>query len=137
MRTLGPVSALSTAHFTAATTPDFIAFGCAFARPYLNGQFTSGRSVVLVMDTSASMAATDEQPNRLSAAQIRATAAVDNLSPGDEVLLIEAGPQTRVVTSFSRDVSVVRVQSHPQGLRKERFEMECSWRCHWLALAQM
>ena len=80
----------------------------AFARPYLNGQFTSGRSVVLVMDTSASMAATDEQPNRLSAAQIRATAAVDNLSPGDEVLLIEAGPQTRVVTSFSRDVSVVR-----------------------------
>lgn len=80
----------------------------AFARPYLNGQFTSGRSVVLVMDTSASMAATDEQPNRLTAAQIRATAAVDNLSPGDEVLLIEAGPQTRVVTSFSRDVSVVR-----------------------------
>ena len=91
------------------------------------------------MDTSASMAATDEQPNRLSAAQIRATAAVDNLSPGDEVLLIEAGPQTRVVTSFPEMYLWYGVQSHHSrpALRKERFEMECSWRCHWLALAQM
>ena len=80
----------------------------AFARPFLNGHFISGRSVVIVMDTSASMAATDEQPNRLESAKIRASAAVANLSPGDEVLLVEAGPQTRVVSSFSRDVSVVR-----------------------------
>lgn len=80
----------------------------AFARPFLNGHFSSGRSVVIVMDTSASMAAVDESPNRLVAAQIRAAAVVDNLSPGDEVLLVEAGPQTRVVSSFSRDVSLVR-----------------------------
>ena len=32
----------------------------AFARPYLSGQFQGGRAVVVVIDTSASMAATDE-----------------------------------------------------------------------------
>ena len=41
-------------------------------------------------------------PNRLGAAQVRAVAAVDNLAPGDEVLVVESGPNTRVVSAFSR-----------------------------------
>ena len=60
------------------------------------------------------MAATDGQS--LSAAQIRATAAVDNFA-GDEVLLIEAGPQTRV-TSFSEYLCTECNRSSASTLRK-------------------
>jgi len=80
----------------------------AFARPVLDGMVGGGRSVVLVVDTSASMGATDEAPNRLGAALLRAVSTVESLSPGDEALIVEAGAQTRVVTPFTRDVAVLR-----------------------------
>ena len=90
----------------------------AFARPYIRGQFQGGRAVVLVVDTSASMGATDEQPHRLAAAVLRAKAAVDNLTDGDEALVVEAGPKTRVVSSFSSDKSEIRAGLNALAVRQ-------------------
>jgi len=77
----------------------------AFARPYLETQVSVTRSVILVLDDSASMGATDVRPNRLGAAVDSARELVSNLGPGDEAMLIVAGPHTEVRVPFTRDVS--------------------------------
>lgn len=80
----------------------------AFARPALFGTGSSGRSLVLVLDTSASMAATDERPTRLGRAITMARAEIDNLGPSDEATIVLAGPTAEVVAPFSRDLPSLR-----------------------------
>ncbi len=79
----------------------------ALTRPYLQTEASAFRSVVLVVDTSASMGAVDERPNRLAAAIARATEVTGELGPSDEVMLIEAGPRTEVRVPFTRDEALV------------------------------
>jgi len=75
----------------------------AFARPYLQTDVPLARSVVLVLDTSASMGATDVRPTRLKEAASQARQAVDALGPADEAMLVVAGPSTEVRVPFTRD----------------------------------
>lgn len=79
----------------------------ALTRPSIQTEASTYRSVVLVVDTSASMGATDGTPTRLAEAIGKAEAALADLGPSDEVLLIEAGPQTGVRVPFTRDEGVV------------------------------
>lgn len=53
----------------------------ALARPSISLPGLAGNGVVLVVDTSASMQATDVRPSRLAAAQQEARALLDGLSP--------------------------------------------------------
>ncbi len=80
----------------------------ALARPYLAGRVSRERSVVIVVDSSASMNATDVRPSRFAAAVEAARDVVDGLEGGDEAMIVEAGPRTRVVASFSRDKDRLR-----------------------------
>ncbi len=80
----------------------------AFARPFLRTEAAASRSVVLVLDTSASMGATDEEPTRLGRAVREATRLVDELGAVDEVMLVTAGPRTEVLVPFTRDKGAVR-----------------------------
>ncbi len=79
----------------------------ALGRPAITGARDGARSVVLVVDTSASMGATDAAPTRLAAAVDHARAVLDDLGPADEAMLVEAGPVTRVRVPFTRDLHQV------------------------------
>jgi Ca-activated chloride channel family protein len=78
----------------------------ALTRPFLVTEASPFRSIVLVVDTSASMGATDERPTRLAAAIEKANEVLGGLGPSDEVMLIEAGPRTEVRLPFTRDASL-------------------------------
>src|SRR5690606_31565687 len=80
----------------------------AAARPYVLTEAAPWRSVVLVVDTSASMGATDAEPTRLATAVARATEILGQMGPTDEAMLVVAGPRTEVVVPFTRDEARVR-----------------------------
>lgn len=75
----------------------------AFSRPYLETEVATQRSVILVVDDSASMGATDVKPHRLAVAVDEAKELVSNLGPGDEAMLLVAGVHTEVTVPFTRD----------------------------------
>jgi Ca-activated chloride channel family protein len=64
-------------------------------------------SLVLVLDTSGSMAASDVEPTRLAAAQDKARAFVDELPDGLQVGLVTFSRDAQVVTSPTRDRAAV------------------------------
>ncbi len=80
-----------------------LALVLAFARPYLETEAAPVKSVVLVIDTSGSMGATDLSPNRLRWSIDAATEILDGLSPGDEALVLTGGHRTEVRAAFTRD----------------------------------
>jgi Mg-chelatase subunit ChlD len=61
-----------------------------------------GQSVIVV-DTSASMQATDVSPSRLEAAKNRLRRFVQELNPGEQLAIVEAGAQVRVLASLTSD----------------------------------
>lgn len=79
----------------------------ALSRPAIEGSVDGSRSVVLVVDTSASMGATDVKPTRLDAAIAEARSVLATLGPMDEAMLVEAGPRTQVRVPFTRDEAQV------------------------------
>jgi len=78
------------------------------ARPFLERPSGLARDIVLVMDTSASMAATDIVPDRLTAAKLAAIEALRDLPTGGKVSVIAAGRSARIVVNESTDLSRVR-----------------------------
>src|SRR6478735_5990494 len=78
------------------------------ARPFLERPAGLARDIVLVMDTSASMGATDVAPNRLAAARDAAMAALKDLPTGGKVSVIAADRRARIVVNETADLSRVR-----------------------------
>jgi hypothetical protein len=78
------------------------------ARPFLERPAGLARDIVLVVDTSASMAATDVAPNRLEAAKVAAIEALKGLPTGGKVSLIAADRSARIVVNESTDLGRVR-----------------------------
>jgi len=78
------------------------------ARPFLERPAGLAHDVVLVMDTSASMAATDVVPDRLSAARDAALAALADLPTGGKVSVIAADRSARIVVNETTDLGHVR-----------------------------
>jgi Ca-activated chloride channel family protein len=74
----------------------------ALARPMIQAKGLPGQSVIVV-DTSASMQATDVSPSRLEAAKNRLRRFVQELNPGEQLAIIEAGAQVRVLASLTSD----------------------------------
>jgi len=79
----------------------------AFSRPYLETDANSFRSLVVVVDISASMAAVDVEPDRLGVAVASAIEVLGGMGPADEAMLVVAGPKTEVVVPFTRDPAKV------------------------------
>ena len=73
------------------------------ARPFLERPAGLARDLVLVIDASASMSATDELPNRLEAAKGAARRALDGLPSDGRVSLVVAAGTARVVANESAD----------------------------------
>ena len=92
-----------------------------FARPHAT--FSVKRqeaTVVLVLDVSGSMAASDTQPSRLAAARASAERFVDALPRGYQLTILTFSDHTSVVVPPTRDLTRLRfvlgqIRSGPQG----------------------
>lgn len=78
------------------------------ARPFLEHPAGLARDLVLVVDTSASMAATDVLPDRLTAATTAAADRLRDLPAGGTVSLVVAGRTARVAVNATTDLGRVR-----------------------------
>ena len=79
----------------------------AIADPYFSWQVLQARRLVLVIDNSASMRATDVAPSRLEAAKSAARQIVDGLRFRDEVAIVLAGSMPEVIDNKVYNVSYV------------------------------
>ncbi len=75
----------------------------ALIRPAMLWHHQGGQSVVLVLDASASMQATDVSPSRFASALQRAHGLVEALGSSDHMMVIAIGGATRALTSFTSD----------------------------------
>lgn len=75
----------------------------AAARPFTLGLKGVGQTVILIIDSSASMSAGDVRPTRLEAARQRAVQIVDELPTNGRVTVIEAGSEARLRVSSTQD----------------------------------
>ncbi len=78
------------------------------ARPFLERPAGLARDLVLVVDASASMGATDVTPNRMAAARQAAIDALRDLPSGGRVSVIAAGATARVVANGTDDLGRIR-----------------------------
>ncbi len=80
----------------------------ALASPFLRTYSIGGRHIVLILDTSASMGATDVSPNRLEKAKQMALETVSSLHPGDMMMVLSAYSRPKTATGFTADRSELR-----------------------------
>jgi hypothetical protein len=80
----------------------------ALTRPYFTGDAKPSRLRVLVLDASASMQATDVQPNRFESARAEAMKYVDGLREGDQMIVLQAGAITQVRQSATSEKAALR-----------------------------
>lgn len=80
----------------------------SIADPYCSWQLLQARRLVLVIDNSASMRASDVAPSRLEAAKSAALAIVDGLRFRDEVAIVLAGNTPEVLVGMSGHAPTLR-----------------------------
>jgi uncharacterized membrane protein len=108
-----------------------LALTVALARPAVNVMGQGAKRVAIVMDSSASMKATDVAGSRFIQARRAALGLLGQLGEGAEVMVIEAGVQPRVLVPFTREhdrvASAIRsIEAHDlpnrlaEGLRTAR-----------------
>ena len=73
------------------------------AAPYVMARRLSGRASVVVVDTSASMCATDEAGSRLDEARRRAVEIIRAMTGRDEVALVECSARAKVLVPLTRE----------------------------------
>lgn len=80
-----------------------IALIIALAEPFIFSDGAGGDNMILIVDNSASMSATDAQPSRLEAAKAQARSFVEEAPENTRITLIAAGSQTEILVSASQD----------------------------------
>lgn len=80
----------------------------ALVRPYFAGQTAGGRLLVTILDASASMQSTDEEPSRFEKARREALALVDSLHDTDQMVVLLAAGHTEVKQSPTGGKSALR-----------------------------
>src|SRR5262245_28433622 len=73
----------------------------ALTEPFFHWEILETRRLVLVVDNSASMNATDVSPSRLAKAKVEARRVIDGLRFRDEVAIVAAGTQPQVVCGLT------------------------------------
>ncbi len=80
----------------------------ALARPFTRNLSNGGRSIVLIMDTSASMKATDVAPSRFEAAKQEAQQIINRMGAGDRMMIVSAYSRPEAITGFTNERSELR-----------------------------
>ncbi|HZO91586.1 MAG TPA: BatA and WFA domain-containing protein [Chthonomonadaceae bacterium] len=75
----------------------------ALSRPFVRAMGFGGRNIVLLVDTSASMRATDVAPSRLEAARRTAHELVGQMRPGDRMMVLSASARPEALTGFTEE----------------------------------
>src|SRR5438874_429459 len=73
----------------------------ALTEPFRASEATTARRVILVVDNSASMSANDVEPSRLGKAKDEARQVIKGLRARDEMAIVAAGTQPRVVCGLT------------------------------------
>ncbi len=79
----------------------------ALGDPRVRGARTPGRSMVVLLDGSASMKATDVPGGRARAARTAVRRLVDSMGPGDKILLAQMDAEITALTPMTDDVSAL------------------------------
>lgn len=79
----------------------------AFARPYVLSPDATGLESIVLLDTSASMQATDVSPSRFESARAQVRSMIDALQPGQAMALIALSAQPRVLAARTDDRNVL------------------------------
>src|SRR5262245_26788758 len=80
----------------------------ACLRPGWKGQELPGERFIFLIDTSASMSATDVKPTRLDEAKNRALAAIEQMKSSDVAMVISFSGEARIEQSFTNNRSLLR-----------------------------
>ncbi len=80
----------------------------ALSRPYFAGHTTSSDLRVMILDASASMQSTDEEPSRFEKAREEALALVKSLKDQDQMVVLLAGANTEVKQSATSSKADLR-----------------------------
>jgi Ca-activated chloride channel family protein len=75
----------------------------AITRPFWKSKGVGGRSVVIVVDTSASMSAIDVKPSRLEVAKRGALDIANAMKPEDQMMVVSASSKAEAATGFTSD----------------------------------
>ncbi len=75
------------------------------ARPFWKGSGLGGRSVVIIVDNSASMSARDVGGSRLEEAKREALNVVNDMRSEDQMMVLSAGAKPEAMTGFTADKS--------------------------------
>jgi hypothetical protein len=75
----------------------------ALLRPMLQGEELSGERYIFLIDTSASMAATDVPPSRLADAKRQVAAMIDAMKPGEAAMIVSFSDEAKVEQGFTRN----------------------------------
>lgn len=89
----------------------------ALARPFFRTAGISGRNLILIIDRSASMGATDVDANRLASAKAQAINLVEQLPDGGRATVIAAGGQMEVPVAATTDQRELRAAINGITLR--------------------
>ena len=85
-----------------------LALVLALARPFLPVPSVVSGNVVVLLDGSASMQATDVEPTRFDAARAEAARLINDLSGSSQMTLIKAGQTPDVLASATGDRAILR-----------------------------
>src|SRR4051812_7788100 len=80
----------------------------ALTRPYFKTNTKPAELRVVILDTSASMLSTDESPSRFEKARAEALKWVDGLANNDQMVILQAGPNTEVRQSATSEKAALR-----------------------------
>jgi hypothetical protein len=80
----------------------------ALARPLMNLEVRGGRSLIVLLDNSASMQTQEGDETRFDQAIEKVEQLIEGLSSGDSMMLIEFARTARVVASFSSEAPKLR-----------------------------
>ncbi len=80
----------------------------ALSRPYFAARMKAAQLRVVILDTSASMQATDETPSRFEKARSEALKWVDSLAGSDQMVILQAGVNTEVKQSATTEKAALR-----------------------------
>lgn len=80
----------------------------ALSRPFIKGSIITNSDVVLLIDASASMKATDINKSRFEALKTTAINIIDNLNNGSRVTIVESGISPKVILEPTSNKSLLK-----------------------------
>ena len=98
----------------------------ALSRPYLPVAGGLEKQLLVVLDASASMMASDVTPSRWGMAQKEVEKLIDRLGPGEKMTLIKMGEQPEVLQAASGDKNELRRALRDAQLETGRADLEAA-----------